>query len=60
MSVESRQRPRKIAQYREGDAAGEHFDNAIERMLTVSKDEIQRREQAAADARKARRERKAG
>ncbi len=46
MSVESRQRPKKVADFFEGDQAADQFDGAVSHILTVSKDEMARREAA--------------
>ena len=44
MSVESSQRPKKVAEYREGRDAADHFSGAIKRVSTVTKEELARRE----------------
>lgn len=51
MSSESRQRPRKIAEYREGKEAQERFKAGLGRILTVSKEELTRREVAYQESR---------
>lgn len=46
MSVESRQRPKKTATFQEGDEAATNFERSLQQILTVTKEEIARREAA--------------
>lgn len=49
MSLESRQRPRKVATFDAGERAADRFAGAMLKVLTVTKEEIVRREAASKD-----------